>query len=98
MQHEHDNLHRSMAHFLALDTAARALVVAGFHTGHGIVAAFFDEEELERVGLEVDYIAEVDVYGRCRKLRGVTGVPVEDIGEKRKWLVVATLKWGKEFC
>jgi hypothetical protein len=63
---EHDNLAQSMSHFLSTDEAARILLIAGFHTGRGKIAAFF-EEAVPNHDLEAEEIFEMDADGRRRE-------------------------------
>ncbi|PSN67682.1 hypothetical protein BS50DRAFT_633380 [Corynespora cassiicola Philippines] len=94
MPHEHANLARSMLHFLSpQDPRARVLVVAGFHTGRAKLARFF-EEAVPAEGLEVERIFEVDAEGRRRTWDAGRGGGREDVGERKKWLVVARLRRG----
>lgn len=74
MASQHENLVRTMRWFLdEKDPSSRVWVVAGFHTGRGIVAGFF--ETATRMGMETEQIYE-------RDLNAVT----EDGGEvKREW-------------
>jgi hypothetical protein len=39
---QHENLVRSMLHFLSLEPTARVFVIAGFHTGRARLANFFE--------------------------------------------------------
>ena len=88
---QHDNLAQSMAHFLALDHAARVLIVAGFHTGRAIVAQFF--KSIPAVGLIIDEIWEMSSDG-CRR----TWDPKRQgtIGEGNRWMILASLKWRED--
>jgi hypothetical protein len=88
---QHENLAKSMAHFLALDSAARVLIVAGFHTGRAKVALFF--EYIPAVGLTIDEICEMSSGGQRRAWDPAVE---ETIGERNGWMIVATLKWRKD--
>ncbi|KAI9679770.1 MAG: hypothetical protein M1817_004784 [Caeruleum heppii] len=90
MQHEHVQLLRSMLWFLSLNDTASILVVAGFHTGRGVVARFFDHAEEQ--GLRLASIYEIDASGRRR---GWAERREEDLGERKKWNVVASLRLKK---
>jgi EEF1A N-terminal glycine/lysine methyltransferase len=88
MPWQHQNLIRSMLHFLSDDEKARVWVVAGFHTGRAAVASFFDVAEDE--GLHGEDIWEVDVDFHERPwARERDG---EDITGQKRWLVAAALR------
>ena len=91
MKSQHMNLYQSIAHFLAFSSTARAIVVAGFHTGREIVASFFNEIDLQSVDLVVDSIWEEDVDNLTRHWMGDNFV--EPFQERMKWHVAAVLKW-----
>jgi hypothetical protein len=91
MPWQHDNLRRSIAWFLAEDEGARAWVVAGFHTGRAKVRAFFEEEALAAVGLEVEHLWERDCDGQDRQWVWDCGVE-EDIGSRKRWQAVGVLR------
>jgi Lysine methyltransferase len=88
---QHENLAKSMSHFLARNSKARVMIVAGFHTGRPKVAHFF--EIVPNFGLVVDQIWEMDSDGTRREWdpqrEGV-------IGEGKRWMVLAVLKWAKD--
>ncbi|KAF2834526.1 hypothetical protein M501DRAFT_944105 [Patellaria atrata CBS 101060] len=89
MPQEHTNLARSMLHFLSSEKHARILIVSGFHTGRIKLAPFF-EETVGKVGLEIEELWEMDANGQRRPWqRGEK--ETEDIGERKKWLVLARL-------
>lgn len=90
MPWEHDSLRRSIAWFLREGPDARAWVVAGFHTGRDAVRGFFGAEALAAEGLAVESIVERDCEGVERPWVWDRGV--EEVGERRRWLVVAMLK------
>ncbi|KAM4064813.1 lysine methyltransferase [Hirsutella rhossiliensis] len=90
MPGQHANLHRSIAHFLRPAAAgARCYVVAGFHTGRDPVRAFFAPAALAAARLALDAIWERDCVGRSRPWDGHRD---EDVGVRKRWLVVAVLK------
>lgn len=91
MPHEHNNLARSMLHFLSPAPDARVFVIAGFHTGRAKMAPFFEETVAEE-GLEIDEIFEMDADGARREWQPERDGGREDHGERKKWLVVARLK------
>ena len=95
MPYEHANLLKSMSHFLSVDAEARAraLVIAGFHTGRSTVASFF-QEALPATDLAVESIWECNIDGQRRSWDPAG--PEEDGGERKKWLVVAILKQGSD--
>lgn len=91
MPWEHENLAKSMLHFLSNACSARVLCIAGFHTGRVKVAPFF-EEVVPAQGLEVEDIFEMNANGQRRPWASERDGGREDIGERKKWLVVARLK------
>lgn len=91
MPQEHENLARSMLHFLSDSDQARVLCIAGFHTGRAKVAPFF-EETVPEVGLEVEEIFEMNADGKRREWKTERDGGREDIGERKKWLVIARLR------
>ncbi|KAF2994695.1 hypothetical protein E8E13_002518 [Curvularia kusanoi] len=88
---EHENLAKSMLHFLADTPSARVFCIAGFHTGRAKVAPFF-EEVVPAQGLEVEEIYEMDADGARRPWATERDGGTENIGERKKWLVVARLR------
>ncbi|KAK3076898.1 hypothetical protein LTS18_011701, partial [Coniosporium uncinatum] len=88
MAHQHENLAKSIAHFMSPDPEAQALVIAGFHTGRATMAPFFTVVVQE--GLEVAEIWECDANGTRRDWNPRR--PDENAGERKKWLVVARLR------
>jgi hypothetical protein len=91
MPYEHENLAKSMLHFLSETPDARVYVTAGFHTGRAKMAEFF-EEIVPEVGLVVDMIFEMNAEGVQRAWAKERDGGREDIGERKKWLVVARLR------
>ncbi|KAG8534085.1 uncharacterized protein KY384_000928 [Bacidia gigantensis] len=90
MDGEHENLIRSMLHFLSHDRNSRISIVAGFHTGRAKVAAFFDETL--KAGLVTEKIWERDDEGQERAWNPIGDGSTEDVRERERWLVVAILK------
>jgi len=88
MAHQHESLAKSIAHFISPEPAAKALVIAGFHTGRATMAPFFGIVGGE--GLEVAEIWECDANGTRRDWNPRR--PDENAGERKKWLVVARLR------
>jgi hypothetical protein len=91
MPWEHESLAKSMLHFLDETPEARILCIAGFHTGRAKVAPFF-EEVVPQQGLEVEEIYEMDADGKRRPWAKERDGGTENIGERKKWLVLARLK------
>lgn len=87
---EHDNLIKSILHFLSYKQTARVWVVAGFHTGRASVASFF--AATNDAGLVTEQIYEIDVDGSKRSWTAEKKPGMETIAELAKWLVVATMK------
>ena len=90
MDGEHQSLVNSMLHFLSPSEDARVWVIAGFHTGRAKVSAFFDVAAC--AGLVTEEIWECDVEGQERSWDPRRGSGKEDIGERKRWLVIAILK------
>jgi len=91
MPWQHQNLARSMLHFLSTDDPdARVYAVGGFHTGRAKLAPFFDVAEQE--GLEVEFIQEEDVTGNVRPWAKERDGGREDVTGRKRWLVTARLK------
>ena len=88
---EHENLAKSMEYFLSDAPEARVFVIAGFHTGRAKVAPFF-EETIPEVGLEVDEIYEMNAEGQRRPWAKERDGGREDVGERKKWCVLARLR------
>ncbi|KAH8701291.1 putative methyltransferase-domain-containing protein [Phaeosphaeriaceae sp. PMI808] len=88
---EHENLAKSMLHFLSHSSHTRILCIAGFHTGRAKVAPFF-EEVLSQNGLAIEEIYEMKADGQRRPWAKERDGGREDIGERKKWLVVARIK------
>jgi pimeloyl-ACP methyl ester carboxylesterase len=91
MPWEHENLARSMLHFLSDSADARIYVIAGFHTGRAKMASFF-EETVPEVGLEIEDIYEMNAEGKRLAWARERDGGRENIGERKKWLVVARLR------
>jgi EEF1A N-terminal glycine/lysine methyltransferase len=87
---QHENLVRSMLHFLSLEPTARIFVIAGFHTGRARLANFF--EVADEHGLEPDEIYEEDDQGKRREWLPERDNGREDHTERKKWLVICRLK------
>ena len=90
MPWQHSNLVESMLHFLSFAKDSRVWVIAGFHTGRAKLAPFFDVAIKQ--GLEIEDIWERDCEGYEREWVTERDGGREDIGERKKWLVVAVLR------
>lgn len=90
MPWQHDSLLRSIEWFLKDDQHARCWVVGGFHTGRASLSEFFCEQSLATVGLDIERIWERDCDGAERGWSWDRGL--EDVGERKRWLVCAVLK------
>ena len=88
---EHDNLAKSMLHFLADMPSARVFCIAGFHTGRAKLVPFF-EEVVPRMGLEVEELYEMNADGVRRSWAKERDNGREDIGERKKWLVISRIR------
>ncbi|CAN9261898.1 unnamed protein product [Alternaria alternata] len=91
MPWEHQSLAQSMLHFLSNEPSARIYCIAGFHTGRAKVAPFFEEVVPEQ-GLEVEEIYEMDVNGQRRSWAKERDGGLENMGERKKWLVFARIR------
>jgi len=90
MSGQHESLVQSMLHFLTLGADGRVFVVSGFHTGRARLANFF--EVAVDAGLDIEEIYEEDVGGRRRTWEIERNGGIEDVMERKRWLVVAQLK------
>lgn len=91
MAQEHENLARSMLHFLSRSPDATVFCIGGFHTGRAKIAAFF-EEVIPGSGLEIEEIYEMDANGERREWLKERDGGRENIGERKKWLTLARLR------
>lgn len=66
-------------------------MIAGFHTGRAKVAPFF-EETVPEAGLEVESIYEMNADGKRRPWAKERDGGREDVGDRKKWLVLAQLR------
>lgn len=89
MPWQHENLAKSISHFLSADTG-KAWIVAGFHTGREKMRGFYDTKMLNKYSLEVESIWERDAEGKERKWMIDRGI--EDVTARKRWLVIAVLK------
>lgn len=89
MPWQHENLHKSIDHFLKDDGDARCWIVAGFHTGREKMKDFFTEKALGQVGLKVERIWERDCDGQERDWSWDRD---EDVTVRKRWLVVSELR------
>lgn len=92
MEEQHENLRRSIAWFLSDDPEARAWVVGGYHTGRKKMRGFFDDEELRKLGLEVERLWERDCDGIDREWAWDRGAEDLDITGRKRWLAISVLK------
>lgn len=90
MPSQHENLVRSMLHFLSDEPEATVLAIGGFHTGRGKLAAFFDVAEEQ--GLCVEEIYEEDADGVRRNWVKEKYGGREDVTERKRWLTIARLR------
>ncbi|ELR06738.1 hypothetical protein GMDG_00355 [Pseudogymnoascus destructans 20631-21] len=88
MPWQHKELMKSIAWFLG--PGGKAWVVSGFHTGRVKMRGFYNAELLTEHGLEVESIVERDPEGREREW--VTDRGVEDVTERKRWLVISVLR------
>lgn len=90
MPWQHQNLARSMLHFLSHDPDSIVLAIGGFHTGRAKLAAFFEVAEEE--GLCVEEIYEEDANGVRRPWVKEKDGGREDVTERKRWLTIARLR------
>lgn len=90
MPQEHENLVKSMLHFLALGSASRILAISGFHTGRAKLAAFF--HTASEMGLTAEEIYEENADGVRRPWMDERDGGQENQTERKKWLVIAVLR------
>lgn len=90
MPWQHDNLLQSIEWFLKDGGEARCWVIAGFHTGREKLRGFFEEERLQKAGLEIERIWERDCDGIEREW--AWDRVYEDPVARKRWLVCAVLK------
>jgi nicotinamide N-methyltransferase len=90
MPWQHENLVKSMLHFLSYDIEARIWVIAGFHTGRAKLAPFF--KVAVDCGLDIEAIWERDCDGKEREWAEERDGGREDVTERKKWLVIAILQ------
>jgi predicted nicotinamide N-methyase len=89
MPWQHDNLRKTISHFLGLDAGARAWVIAPYHTGREKAMRFFDKSALAELGLEVEHMWERDCNGAERE---GTWDRVDDFGDRKFWICVCVLR------
>ncbi|KAF3319076.1 hypothetical protein TWF173_003530 [Orbilia oligospora] len=87
MTWEHENLVKSMLHFLDDGPTSRVVVVAGLHTGRQKMANFWD---VAAKSFDIDTIKERDIDGIEREYEADRGI--EDVVERKRWLIIGTLK------
>ncbi|KAI1001946.1 hypothetical protein K3495_g6253 [Podosphaera aphanis] len=88
MPWQHANLQASITWFLA--AGGRAWVVAGFHTGREKMRGFYQEKALREHKLVIEKIWEKNADGTEREWVEDRGV--EDVTERKRWLVIAILR------
>ncbi|KAM3484122.1 hypothetical protein MY8738_002561 [Beauveria namnaoensis] len=89
MPWQHDNLRKSIEHFLSHQADARCWLIAGLHTGRTKVAMFYDVAELKKFGLEIEFIRERDCNGLEREWKEER---YDDSQYQKRWLVLGVLK------
>lgn len=89
MPWQHGNLLKSISWFLK-EEDGKAWVVAGFHTGREKMRGFYAESALKEAGLIIERIWERNAEGHEREWVEDRGL--EDVTERKRWLVVGILK------
>ena len=93
MFEQHNALIQSISLLLERSSLARLFLVAGIHTGRAVLSHFFHIAELTQLGPDDDGIVEYCVIdGSTRPWRKDRGP--EDVLERKRWLIVAKLKWN----
>jgi nicotinamide N-methyltransferase len=96
MSDQHTPLVETLCQLLDRSASARIYVVAGFHTGRSTLAHFFHLAESKGLVPDEDGIEEKEIINNSSRTwkedRGT-----EDTVERKKWLVVAKLKWLSVF-
>jgi EEF1A N-terminal glycine/lysine methyltransferase len=92
MSDQHDALVWSLTHFLEKSSTARIFVVAGLHTGRSVISNFFRVAGSRGLLPDDSGIEEHNVFN------GITrgwkeGRGMEDLVERKQWLIVTRLKW-----
>ncbi|KAF1350817.1 hypothetical protein BDV97DRAFT_294814 [Delphinella strobiligena] len=90
MPWQHQNLARSMLHFLSNNPESTVLAIGGFHTGRAKLAAFFDVADDE--GLQLEEIYEEDSNGVRRDWAKEVDGGRENVTERKRWLTIARLR------
>jgi len=92
MSDQHEALVWSLTHFLEKSSAARVFMVAGLHTGRSVISNFFRVAGSRGLVPDDNGIEEHNVVnGITRGWEEERGI--EDLVERKQWLVVARLKW-----
>ena len=92
MPDQHNALVWSLTHFLEKSSAARVFMVAGLHTGRSVISNFFRVAGSRGLVPDDNGIEEHNVVnGITRGWEDERGV--EDLVERKQWLVVTRLKW-----
>lgn len=86
---QHENIAKSMAHFLAKTDNAEVWVVSGFFLGREKLARFFDIARRE--GLQVSEVFEQNAVGDRREWMVDRGIEDEKELQEQGWLLVAVL-------
>jgi EEF1A N-terminal glycine/lysine methyltransferase len=92
MSDQHYALAFTMHQLLERSRDARVYVVAGIHTGRAILSNFFHVAELHGLVPDNDGIQEYSVIDNSKR-QWVKVINAEDLVERKKWLVVAKLRW-----
>lgn len=90
MPYEHENLVKSMLHFLDMSLDARIFTVSGFHTGRAKLADFYSVAVSQDLEIEVRY--EEDVDGVRREWAEERDDGAENVIERKRWLAIAVLR------
>ena len=66
--------------------------MGGYHTGRKKMRGFFDDEELRKLGLEVERLWERDCDGIDREWAWDRGAEDLDITGRKRWLAISVLR------
>ena len=90
---QHTSLVQSMTALLDYCSTARVLIVAGLHTGRGVLSHFFGVARENGLVSDEEGIQEKNVMDGT--MRCWDENREEDVIERKKWLIIAKLKWEK---
>jgi EEF1A N-terminal glycine/lysine methyltransferase len=93
MSDQHCALVKSLKLFLEQTSSSRIFLVAGIHTGRPVLTSFFKTAASSGLIPDEDGIIERSVITGVQRA-WVEDRGLEDLVERKQWLVVAKLKWS----